>query len=310
MTTHATAVLWVPPGADPSHLALMPPGVTVREIPTEGELPERLGHADMLVPHLRRSRLRAVLQRLDGLRVVQTLSAGVDIYDGLIPEGVMLCDAAGVHDVAVSEWVLAALLAMQRDLPLYVRQQERRTWQGAPGLAREVDGAQVLVVGHGSIGRAVEHRLRAFGAEVSGVVLHPREGAHGVDRLADLLPHADVVVVLLPLTAATRGLVDAGFLAHMKHGALLVNAGRGAVADTEAIAAAAAEGRIRAALDVVEPEPLPAEHPLWSTPGVLLTPHVAGTSEGFVERAWRLVADQLRRYMAGEPLRNVVRDGY
>ncbi len=312
MTARSSAVLWVPPGTTPEHLAGMPSGVTVREIPVDGDLPASLGPADMLVPHVRRTRLREVLPRLDGLRVIQTLSAGVDFIDGMVPDGVVLCDAAGVHDIGVSEWVLAAILAMQRELPLYVRQQGRAEWKGAPALARELDRAQVLIVGHGSIGRAVAARLRPFGARVAGIARTPRQGdgVHGLDQLDALLPEADVVVVLLPLTAETRGLVDARFLARMKDGALLVNAGRGAVADTQAITDAVLAGRIRAALDVVDPEPLPADHPLWSAPGVLITPHVAGTSEHFIERAWALVADQLRRYMAGEPLRNVVTAGY
>jgi phosphoglycerate dehydrogenase-like enzyme len=171
-------------------------------------------------------------------------------------------------------------------------------------------GARVLIVGHGSIGRAVEERLRAFGAEVVGVALHAREGVHTAEELPALLPDADVVVVLLPLTSATHGLVDAAFLQRMKPGALLVNAGRGPVADTDALTAAVREGRIRVALDVVEPEPLPEDHELWTLPGALLTPHVAGTSEHFIDRAWQLVGEQLRRYLAGEPLRNVVREGY
>jgi len=168
----------------------------------------------------------------------------------------------------------------------------------------------VLVVGHGSIGRAVEHRLRAFGAEVTGIARRARDGVHGVAELDTLLPEADIVVVLLPLTAETRGMVGAGFIERMKPGALLVNAGRGAVADTRAITDAVLEGRIRAALDVVDPEPLPAEHPLWGAPGVLITPHVAGVSARMIERGWALVADQMRRHLAGEPLLNVVSEGY
>ena len=169
---------------------------------------------------------------------------------------------------------------------------------------------RALIVGYGSIGRAVAERLRAFGATVDGIALHPREDAHGIDSLDALLPDADAVIVLLPLTAQTRRLVDAAFIARMKPQAILVNAGRGDVADTDAIVAAAREGRIRAALDVVDPEPLPADHPLWLTNGVLITPHVAGSSTAFLDRAWQLVGEQVRRYVDGEPLYNVVREGY
>jgi len=311
MTSRATAVLWVPPGITDEHRALLPAAVEVRELPgPEGALPDTLGQADMLVPHIRRRRLREVLPRLEGLSVIQTLSAGVDRYLDLVPSGVTLCDAAGVHDLAVSEWVLAAILAMQRDMPLYVRQQREHRWSPAPRMARELEGSRALIVGHGSIGRAVARRLLAFGVEVRGVARTAREGVDAIERLPELLAEADIVVILLPLTPRTTGMVDARFVAGMKPGALLVNAGRGQFADMEAIADAVREGRIRAALDVTDPEPLPDSHPLWEAPGALITPHVAGTSEHFMTRAWQLVADQLGRFMAGEPLRNVVTDGY
>ena len=302
------AVLWVPPGFEAARHLTVPDGVAVREIPEV--IPERPGRGDIVIPHVKRSRLRELVDRLDGLRVIQTLSAGVDRYLELVPAGVTLCDARGVHDVPVAEWVVATMLAVQRDLPRYVRDQANNTWQPAENPARDISGMEVLIVGYGSIGAAVEKRLQAFGARVTGVALHARDGVHGVDALPALLPAADAVVVLLPLTDATRGMVDAEFIARMKPQALLVNAGRGAVADTDAITAAVHEGRIRAALDVVEPEPLPAEHPLWHEPGALITPHIAGSSDAFFDRAWQLVAEQVQRYVAGEPLRNVVNEGY
>jgi phosphoglycerate dehydrogenase-like enzyme len=311
-------VVWVPPDTADDSLRHMPPGVEVRRIPKDGGIPDHPGRGDVVIPHVRRSVLRTLLERLDGLRVVQTLSAGVDRFVDIVPAGVTLCDAAGVHDIPVAEWVLAAMLAMQRDLPHYVVQQREAQWQPIEAPAREVNGMRVLVVGYGSIGRAVGERLRALGAEVTGVALHAGGGAAGPGPAAGagpappprLLPAADAVVVLLPLTDATRGMVNADFIARMKPGALLVNAGRGAVADTEAITDAVQQGRIRAALDVVEPEPLPAEHPLWSAPGTLITPHVAGSSEVFLDRAWRFAGEQVLRYVRGEPLRNVVDEGY
>jgi phosphoglycerate dehydrogenase-like enzyme len=133
---------------------------------------------------------------------------------------------------------------------------------------------------------------------------------HGVEELPRLLPDADVVVLIVPLTEQTRGLVDAGFLAAMRDGALLVNAARGPVADTAALTAALAGGRISAALDVTDPEPLPGDHPLWRMPNVLITPHVGGSVRGLLPRAYRLVGEQLRRYAAGRPLANHVVDGY
>jgi phosphoglycerate dehydrogenase-like enzyme len=283
--------------------------VTVRLVLADA-IPEHPGRGDMVIPHFGGERRRALLQRLEGLRVVQTLSAGVDHYVDDIPDGVILCDARGVHDISVSEWVVAAILAMQRDLPTYVRDQANSTWKPAERDAREVHGMQVLVLGHGSIGQAVAQRLQPFGASITGIAMHKRPDAHGIEDLDMLLPQADAVVVLLPLTERTRGMVDAAFIERMKPGALLVNAGRGAVADTQAIAQAVQQGRIRAALDVVDPEPLPAEHPLWQAGEVLLTPHIAGTTDGFLDRAWQFVGAQVQRYIEGEPLLNVVAEGY
>ena len=166
----------------------------------------------------------------------------------------------------------------------------------------------MLILGYGSIGRAVEARLMPFGIKVLRVARHPREGVHAVTELAALLPDCDVVVILLPLTAETRGLVDNRFLSAMKPGALLLNPARGAIVDTEALITAVRAGRLRAALDVTDPEPLPEGHPLWSAPGVLITPHVAGAPIRWRARAYRFVGDQLRRYASGEPLRNVRAD--
>lgn len=174
----------------------------------------------------------------------------------------------------------------------------------------DLEGKRVLLLGYGSIGKAVEERLRPFGVEVLPVARHARPGVYTPQDLPHLLPQADAVVVLLPLTPETRRLVDREFLSRMKPGALLVNAGRGPVVDTEALLEAVREGRVRAALDVTDPEPLPPGHPLWRAEGVFITPHVAGLSQGFHRRAARFLADQVGRYLRGEPLRNVVQEGY
>ena len=166
----------------------------------------------------------------------------------------------------------------------------------------------VLVLGHGSIGRAVERRLSAFGARVIGVASRAREGVHGIDELDELLPLADAVVVLLPLTAETRGLIYADVLGRMREGALLVAASRGAVTDTDALVAELASGRLQAVLDVTDPEPLPAGHPLWDL-ALAITPHNAGDSRAADERAIDLAATQLGRFLRGEPLANVVLAG-
>ncbi|MCX5155261.1 2-hydroxyacid dehydrogenase [Streptomyces sp. NBC_00291] len=252
------------------------------------------------------------LPAMPDLQVVQTLTAGIDHVlgglDGLRP-GVRLCNARGVHEASTAELTLTLILASLRGIPGMVRGQDREEWRAGfyPALADK----SVLIVGHGSVGAAIEDRLIPFEcARVTRVARSARTTAHGpVHALADLprlLPDADVVVLSTPLTDATRGLVDAHFLSRMKDGALLVNVARGPVVDTAALLAELESGRLRAALDVTEPEPLPAGHPLWHAPNVLITPHVGGSSSAFEPRAKRLLARQLSRFAAGEPLENTV----
>lgn len=253
------------------------------------------------------------LPRLTGLRVVQLMSAGADAWIEHLPPRVQLCDARGVHDPSTSEWVLAAVLSSLRRFPAFALAQSRREWANAVNTpTEELTGKRVLLVGAGSIGRAIEARLAPFEVSMTRVArtARPRDGVHGVDELPGLLPYAQVVVLVVPLTEQTRGLVDAGFLAALPDGALLVNAARGPVVDTAALLTEVASGRISAALDVTDPEPLPVGHPLWQLPNVLITPHVGGAVVGLLPRAYRLVGEQLRRFLGGEPLINRVVDGY
>lgn len=289
----------------------MPDGVAVHMLPAN-PFPGRLGPGEFLVADYNRARVLESITRLDDLKVVQSMAAGVDGLLDQIPPGVTLCDGAGIHDVPVAEWVMMAVLADRHRLPWHLEGQRAATWQRArlESGGDDLEGATVLILGYGSIGRALEARMAPFGVEILRVARRAREGVSPLSELPALLARADVVVVLLPLTADTRGLVDARFLATMRSGSLLVNPARGRLVDTEALTAAALAGRIRAALDVTEPEPLPDNHPLWSAPGVIITPHVAGAVRKLYDRAWRLIADQVRRYARGEPLRNVVVDGY
>ncbi|HSS60660.1 MAG TPA: 2-hydroxyacid dehydrogenase [Candidatus Limnocylindrales bacterium] len=245
---------------------------------------------------------------MPGLRVIQSMSAGVDWLLPRAPKGVTVCRAVGVHDRPVSEWVIAAILAMQRGFPEYMESQRLGRWNrdAIRSMASEdLDGQTVVVLGYGSIGRTLASRLTAFGVHVIGVARHPREDARPTSALPELLPGADVVVDLLPLTPATERFVDAAFLNQMKSGALLVNAGRGKTVDTSALLDALRSGRVRAALDVTDPEPLPDGHPLWHAPNVLITPHIAGSTSRWIARAYRFAGEQIRRYAAGEPLLGV-----
>ncbi len=303
MTSRKASLRILSPRLREEVFALLPEGVEVRHL--DEPWPEAVDF--FLPPFGQEEVVRQVLERVE-VKVVQTLSAGVDWILPLVPEGVVLCDGSGIHDVPVAEWVVMALLALLKELPSFLEAQREGRW--APRRLPDLEGRVVLLLGYGSIGKAVEARLRPFGVEVLPVARHARPGVYTPQDLPHLLPQADAVVVLLPLTPETRGLVDRGFLARMKPGALLLNAGRGAVVDTEALLEALREGRVRAALDVTDPEPLPEGHPLWRAPGLLLTPHVAGLSEGFPRRAGRFLAEQVLRYLRGEPLLNVVREGY
>lgn len=302
-------IVWIPATTPAAHRALLPGAIDLREYPAFGDIPDAPQPADMLITAFDPSRAIEVLPQLSGVRIVQALSAGVDVLVGHIPAGVTLCDGAGIHDASVSEWCVMAMLAMRRHLPEQLRAQNEASWLWSTGGA-DLEGARVLIVGYGSIGRALEQRLLPFGARVTRVARRSRDGVESTDALPRLLPEADVVVILVPLTPATRGMVDASFLGQMRDGALLVNAARGPIVDTDALLDALQREHITAAIDVTDPEPLPDGHPLWSAPGVLITPHVGGAVEGLFERGWRFAGEQVRRYIAGEPLRNVVVEGY
>jgi phosphoglycerate dehydrogenase-like enzyme len=301
--------VWIRADTPERFRAMLPAGIEIRELPPPGG--GRVGPAEFVVADFNREGFVESLRRLDGVRVIQSMSAGVDDIVGLVPDGAILCDGAGVHDASVADWTVMAILASYRRLPELMASQREARWR-RPDFRdmRDLEGLTVLIVGYGSIGRAVEARLVPFGVTVRRVARTAREGVSDGSELPRLLPESDVVVVLLPLTPDTERFVDEDFLSRMREGALFVNPARGRLVDTEALARAVDRGRIRVALDVTDPEPLPDGHPLWTMSGALITPHIAGSVAGAYGRAWRLVADQVRRYMNGEPLRNVVTNGY
>ncbi len=236
------------------------------------------------------------------------MSAGIEHIASYVPEGVTLANGRGIHDTSTAELTLTLILASLRGIPEFVRDQDRAEWK--PVTRESLADKQVLIVGYGQIGEAIEARVLPFEAQVVRVARSARDGVHAIDELPDLLPEADVVVLIVPGTEETRGLFDAEMLGHLKDGALLVNIARGPVVDTDALLAELTSGRIHAALDVVDPEPLPGDHPLWGAPNLLIAPHVGGNSSAMEPRAHRLVREQLQRYAAGEPLANVVTGSY
>lgn len=296
--------VWLRDGPGREAIEPLPDGVYLQLVPRKGPLPAELYEAEFLVPPYGSRRVLEALPQMRELRVIQANSSGVDWLLPSVPPGVTVCNAKGTRDVAVAEWVLAAILATIKDLAHWRDRQEREAWE--PRLLEELCGTRVLIVGYGSIGKAVEERLLPFGVSIDRVARRPRPGVQGADRLEELLGSADVVVLLLPASPETDGLFDRAMLGRMQPDALLVNAGRGTLVDTEALVDAVADGRLRAALDVTDPEPLPEGHPLWRLPGVLLTPHLAGDSLATERRVYRLIREQIERYMRGEPLVNVV----
>ncbi|WP_263409082.1 2-hydroxyacid dehydrogenase [Terriglobus tenax] len=273
-----------------------------------------------------RPEAEAQMPFVEGVKVMQSGLAGIDWVLPWKREGVTLCDGRGIHDVSTSEWVLTAILASLKWLPVYGKAQAEAKWVGdwkmrSPFLSEETHtrgryrvlneelwSKTVLIVGYGSIGAATERRLKAFDAKVIRVARSARteQEVHAFTELDDLLPQADVVVLLLPLTAETTGMFGRERLEKLKFGALLVNAARGPIVVTEDLMAVLAEGKIRAALDVTDPEPLPEGHPLWSAPNCLITPHIAGLTPNFMERAYALIGKNIERYLKGEPLENTV----
>ncbi|MFV8052497.1 2-hydroxyacid dehydrogenase [Mycobacterium sp. 48b] len=258
------------------------------------------GHLDATVVVVGYESAAAVGSRfveLPDLRLVQTLNAGYEQWLPYLPDGVILSNARGAHGGSSAEWVVAVLLVVYRNLNLFTEQQSRGVW-----LARNTEtliGKRIVVLGAGDLAVNLASRLAPFEAEVTLVGRRPRPGVHGFDDIDRLLPGADVVVAMLPADDSTRHVIDSTFLANLRDGALVVNVGRGSAVDTDALLVELSSGRLRAALDVTDPEPLPQGHPLWSAPGVLLTPHVAGSTTGAWERAWEIAHHQIDVYAGG-----------
>jgi phosphoglycerate dehydrogenase-like enzyme len=316
----------VPDAIDHDLHRFLPNGIDLQLIPLQPKegvevefwiAPPWQGQAGRQLPYLR------------GLKVIQSTLAGVDQLLKIKPADVVLCDARGAHTISTAEWTVAAVLASTKYFPLFAQLQQSAVWSRRkeaedlyetlhpgskrlypPVLCDEIHGRQVLIVGYGAIGQAIEERLRPFGVNFVRVARTAREGVHAVSELHGLLPAADVVILIVPSTSETAGLIGEAELALMKPGAILVNAARGPVVKTDALATALNARRIVAAIDVTDPEPLPDGHPLWQAPNLLLTPHVAGSTPMFMVRAMEFAGAQIGRYLRGEPLENVVTGEY
>lgn len=299
-------VVTVPTDSLAADIGSVPPGVELLVWDLRSPAPRP--RIDLVVPPYMSG--KRILNALDGVQVgvLQSQSIGYEGLADYVPAGARLANAASVHETSTAELALALTLAAQRRLPDHVRAQDARTWQ--PTFTRSLADRTVLVLGYGGVGKAVAARLAGFETDVVAVASRARDEdgvhVHGVDELPALLPRTDVLIVTLPGGEATRGLIGAASLAALPDDALVVNVGRGTVIDTDALVAEVTTGRLRAALDVVEPEPLPEDHPLWSLPGALIVPHVGGASDAMRPRIAKLVRSQIERLAAGEEPRNIV----
>lgn len=296
-------------------------------------LADGLDHAeeiDVWIPNPYPTRAIPIWPHLRGVKLVISLMAGTEWIPGTVGPHVTICSGRGAHNISTAEWTLSAILAMLKHFPFFEEMQRSGEWKRRfeqpanyaritgdksplypPVMVEELTGKRVLIVGHGAIGQEIERMLTPFNVELTRVARTPRREpkVHAVRELDGLLPEAEVVVLILPLTAETHHLIGGKQMGLMKQGTLLVNAARGPIVDTDALVEALHSGRIRAAVDVTDPEPLPEGHALWKCPNLLLTPHVAGSSPQFGPRSLRNAAAELRRYMVGEPLKNVVQMG-
>ena len=265
-------------------------------------------HIDVVVPDYLAAKSRLANLASVTTRLVQSQSIGYDGVAALLPPGTLYANAASVHETSTAELAVALILASQRGLPDFVRAADRGQWAFA--FHESLADRTVMLLGYGGVGRAIEARLLPFEVNIVRVARSARRAGdvdvHAWTELPALLRTADVVVVSLPLTEETAQLVDAKFLSHMSDASLLVNVGRGPLVDTAAVLEEATSARLRFALDVVDPEPLPEHHPLFSLSNVLISPHVGGATSAMFPRVVKLVLAQVQRLQRGEEPVNVV----
>lgn len=246
----------------------------------------------------------AAIPSMTSLKVIQSLNAGVDDVLQILPRGVTLCNAAGVHDASTAELAIGLAIAARRGFKDFILNQEQGLW--IHGQNQSLTDSRVGIVGSGNIGRKIAQLLEGFNTEITLFNRTGHDGCEAISNLYSLLPEFDVVILIVPLNDQTRKLMNLENLKRMKKGATLINLARGAVVDTTALLQVLEEGHINAALDVTDPEPLPKDHPLWGAPNCIITPHVGGDSEAFIPRGRALIESQLKLYGAGEPLENII----
>lgn len=300
-----TTTVCVPDSAVRDAIAPLPDGVDVLTWDGKGDPPDEVAETEFLLAgYMGAPKAAELIGAMPRLKVIQLLSAGVESWLSLVPDGVTLCNGRGVHGSGTAELAVAGILALTRQLPRFLASQAEGKWE--PARTDDIDGKRLLVLGAGDIGRRIAAALEVFGASTTYVGRTARDGVQGVDALPALLQSADIVAIAVPATDETRGMVDAQFLAALPDGAIVANIARGAIVDTEALLGELQSERLSAFLDVTDPEPLPADHPLWRAPNLVLTPHVGGGTRGWERRGYRLVREQIERFVSGQQLENVV----
>ncbi len=276
-------------------------------LPTDGKSPnpDDLSKISFYVPRYMGGRAASeLILKMPALKVVQSPNAGVEDLLKILPAGVTLCNAAGVHDASTAELAIGLTIAVRRGLASFARNQAEGIWSHSSN--HSLADSRVGIVGYGNIGKLIAKQLSNFSVEVFAFSRSGKDGALPMSEFDRVLPTLDVVILILPLTPETHHLVDEQRLSLLKDGATLINVARGQIVDSMALVAELESGRISAGLDVTDPEPLPKGHPLWSAPNVIITPHVGGDTTAFEKRGRKLVEDQIQRWIIGDPLINVV----
>ena len=280
---------------------------SLEAFPILGEIPEPeiLESIEFYIPRYM-SGARAVepISKMTSLKVIQSPNAGVDDLLEILPPGVTLCNAKGVHDASTAELAIALTISARRGFATFMANQSKGEWVHERRNA--LTDSRVAIVGMGSIGSLIARQLEVFNVEVIGFSRSGNNSSKTMVDFDELLPTLDIVILILPLNEQSHHLMNRARIDSMKTGAALINVARGPVVDTDALVDALNRGQITAGLDVTDPEPLPLGHPLWSAPNVIITPHVGGDSSAFNPRVRTLIESQLKRFATGQPLANIV----
>jgi len=270
-------------------------------IPSESQLDE----IEFYVPsYMGGIKTLEVITKMTKLKTVHYSQAGYDDILPYIPDNVILCNASGLHDVSTAELAIGLTIASRRGFAQFMDNQKKGLWHRQRNLA--LADSHVGIVGYGHIGKRIASLLKMFETKVTPFSRSGADGSVKINEFDNYLADLDVIILILPLTKESKNFINSDRIKRMKDGATLINLARGAIVDTDALIAELKTGRITAGLDVTDPEPLPKDHPLWSAPNLIITPHVGGDSSAFEPRARKMVQEQLARIAEKKPLLNQI----